>query len=78
MDYIWYPAYRSAMLETDKLRMRARLSFAEREMVARLRVIAQDHGGTPEERNALAHALTGIKNLRAEVNGWDSQSDNVA
>ena len=78
MDYSWYPAYRSAILETDKPRMRARLLFAEQEMVARLRVLAQDSGGTPEERYALAHALTGIMNLRAEVNDWNSRSDSDA
>lgn len=78
MDYIWYPAYRSAILETNKPKMRARLLFAEQEMVARLRVLVRDSGGTSEERNALAHALTGIKNLRAEVNDWDSQLDSDA
>ena len=70
MDYSWYPSYRDAILETDKDRMPARLLVAEQQMVARLRVLSQDHGGTAEERQAIADALNGIKSLRSEIAGW--------
>lgn len=66
-NYTWYASYREAILETDRPKMRAQLLFAEKEMVQRLRVLSQDHGGTAEERQALADALNGIKNLRAEI-----------
>jgi hypothetical protein len=75
MDYTWYPAYRSALLETDKPKIRARLLIAEEEIVARLRVLSQDHGGTTEERLAIAKALSGIKTLRTEVNDWKVEND---
>jgi hypothetical protein len=78
MDYIWYPAYRAAILETEKPKMRARLLIAEQEMIDRLRVFAMDGGGTAEERHALAHALTGIKQLRSEVDDWNKQKDSDA
>jgi hypothetical protein len=74
MNYNWYPAYREAMLETDQPKMRARLLFAEQEMVERLLVLSQDHGGTPEERQAIANALLGIKNVRTETGTWKRSS----
>jgi hypothetical protein len=79
MDYIWYPAYREAILETNPPRIRARLVIAERKLVDRLRVLSQDHGGTDEERKAMVDALNGIKNLRTEIAGWKrSSGTNVA
>jgi hypothetical protein len=75
MDYTWYPAYRSALLETDKPKIRARLLIAEEKIVARLRVLSQDHGGTTEERLAIAKALSGIKGLRTEVTDWKVEND---
>lgn len=74
MDYSWYPSYRDAILETDTERMPARLLVAEQQMVARLRVLSQDHGGTAEERQAIADALNGIKSLRSEIAGWKRDS----
>lgn len=78
MEYSWYQSYRSAVLETDKPKMKARLLIAEYEMVARLRILAQNGGGRLEEREALADALNGIKTRRIEVNAWKGQSDSDA
>lgn len=75
MIYSWYPAYREAMLETDQPKMRGRLLLAEKKMVDRLRVLVQDHGGTAEEREALARALTSIKNLRTEMSQGNQRSE---
>ena len=77
MDYTWYPAYREAILETDQSKMRARLLIAEKKMVDRLRILSQDHGGTDEERKAIADGLNGIKNLRTETAGWKRTSTDV-
>ena len=78
MDYTWYPTYRSAILETDKLKIWLRLLIAEQEIVARLRVLVQDSGGTPEEREAMADALNCIKNLRTEIRDWKPSLDSDA
>lgn len=79
MDYSWYPSYREAILETDQPKMQARLLIAEKNLVDRLRVLSQDHGGTVEERQAIADALNGIKSLRSEIAEWKhSSSTDVA
>jgi hypothetical protein len=36
-------------------------------------VLSMDHGGTPEERQAIADALNGMKALRTEIVGWQTQ-----
>ena len=36
-------------------------------MIARLRILAQDHCGTEEERNAIADALNTIKDRRTRL-----------
>lgn len=74
MNYPWYETYRAAVLETDQPTIRARLLIAEQSLVKRLRVLSQDHGGTVEERQAIANALNTIKNLRAEMAGWKRPS----
>lgn len=69
-EYIWYEAYKAAILETDWTKMRERLQEAESEISKRQHVLSMDHGGTPEERQAIADALNGMKNLRTEVAEW--------
>jgi hypothetical protein len=36
-------------------------------------VLSQDHGGTPEERQAIANALNALGTLRTEVDDWQSR-----
>jgi len=69
--YIWYESYRAAVLETDWVKMMPkRIQAAESAIQERQRVLSLDHGGTPEERQAMANALSGMKGLRREVADW--------
>lgn len=70
--HAWQESYRAAVLETDWTRILVRIQEAESAMVERRRVLSLDHGGTPEERHALAAALGGLKVLRGEVSEWNS------
>lgn len=72
-EYIWHDAYKSAILETDWTKMQERLQAAESEIRKRQHVLSMDHGGTPEERQAIADALNGMKTLRTEVAEWQTQ-----
>lgn len=67
MPHPWYEAYKSAILETDWTRIEGRLRSAELEIQERQHVLSLDHGGTPEERHAIADALNGIRVLRTEL-----------
>ena len=73
MTYVWYEAYKTAVLETDWTTMPARLEAAESEISKRQHVLSMDHNGTPEERQAIADALNGTKCLRMEVSEWQTQ-----
>ena len=66
----WHESYRAALLETDWTKMQERLQAAESEIRERKRVLSMDHGGTPEENQAIADALKGMKSLQAEVAEW--------
>jgi hypothetical protein len=72
-EYIWFDAYKSAILETDWSKMEERLQVAESEIRKQQHVLSMDHGGTPEERQAIADALNGITVLRTEVAQWQTQ-----
>jgi hypothetical protein len=80
MTQTWQEAYRVAILETDWTRMQERLQTAESEIVKRRHVFSMDHGGTPEERQAIADALRGMEGLRIEVDEWQNRqvSDDTA
>ena len=67
MTYDWYEAYKIAVLETEWSTMPARLEAAEDVIHERQRMLSMDHGGTLEERQAIAAALSGIRNLKAET-----------
>jgi len=73
MTYTWYESYRAAVLETDWTKMQERLQVADHEIHERQRVLSLDHGGTPEERQAIADALNGLKVLRKESAPWQTQ-----
>ena len=61
------------MLETDWTKMQERLKSAECAIKQRQHVLSMDHGGTPEERQAIADALNSMKCLRTEVGEWQKQ-----
>jgi hypothetical protein len=70
MTNIWYESYRAAVLETDWTKIQKRMRAAESEIRKRRNTLLMDHGGTPEERQALADALNSMKGLRREVALW--------
>lgn len=73
MTYNWHESYRAALLETDWTRMQERVKAAEADISERQRVLSMDHGGTPEERQAIADAINGMKVLRKEAAEWQHQ-----
>jgi hypothetical protein len=73
MTHTWYESYMAAILETDSTKVQERLQAAEREIHDRQRVLSLDHGGTREERQAIADALHGITHLKTEVSDWQRQ-----
>jgi hypothetical protein len=73
VTYIWYEAYKSAVLETDWTKMQERLQSAESAIQERQHVLSMDHGGTPEERQAIADALNSMKALRKDAVEWQNQ-----
>ena len=73
MTHNWYDSYKAAILETDWTKMQERLQAAEGEIRERQHVLSLDHGGTPEERQAIAEALNGITHLKIEASDWLKQ-----
>jgi hypothetical protein len=80
MTQTWQEAYRAAILETDWTHILERLQTAQSEIRKRQYVFSMDHGGTPEERRAIAGALRGMEALRTEVTEWQTRkvSDDAA
>jgi hypothetical protein len=75
MTYSWYKSYKAAILETDWTTTPERLRSAELEIFARQRILSLDHGRSREERQAIAEALRGIRQIRTDVSDWQiSQS----
>ena len=73
MSYIWYDSYKAVVLETDWTKMHDRIQSAESKIHDRQRVLSEDHGGTPQERQAIANALSGMRTLRTEIADWQSR-----
>jgi hypothetical protein len=69
----WFESYRSALLETDWLKLPERIQIAESALHERQRVLSADHGGTPEERQAIVDALTGLAVLWKEATEWQAR-----
>ena len=68
--YNWHEAYKSALLETDWTKIQDRILASEAALHDRKRELALDHGGTPEERQAIESSLNGLKVLRKDVAIW--------
>jgi hypothetical protein len=69
-SYSWRESYRAAVLETDWTKMQERVQTAESEIHQRRLVLAQDHGGTVEEREALVNAMSALRILRTDAASW--------
>jgi hypothetical protein len=70
----WKELYQAAILETDWSRIEGRIQAADSAMRARLHEFSVDHGGTPEENQAIADAVDGLTVLRREVAVWRSKA----
>jgi hypothetical protein len=70
MEHNWEDSYHAAILETDCSKMEERLQTADAAIKARLHEFSLDHGGTPEENQAIIKAVAGLNILRKEVANW--------
>ena len=68
--YRWHAFYEAAVLETDWSRMEERIRAAESAIRERLQAFSLDHGGTPEENQAIVDTLNRLNALRADVASW--------
>ena len=71
--YDWQKLYRDAVLETDWSKIEEHIEAAESAIDQRLREFSLDHGGTPEENQAIEDALHGLNTLRKDVVAWRSE-----
>jgi hypothetical protein len=72
-DYSWRESFMRALLEADWKKMEERIQAAQSEIQERQRLFAEDHGGTAEERQAIADAINSLKVLRRDAAGWQNQ-----
>jgi hypothetical protein len=63
----WEKLYQAAILETDWSKIERRIQSADSAISARLHDFSVDHGGTPEEKQRIQDALSGLSVLRREV-----------
>jgi hypothetical protein len=66
-DHIWEELYKAAVLESDDEKLHKRIYAAKAAIDARLHEMQLDHGGAPEERQAISDALHGLTVLRSEL-----------
>jgi hypothetical protein len=63
----WKNLYHVAILETDWSKIEGRIQAANSALNARLHEFSLNHGGTPEENQAIRGALNALSVLRDEV-----------
>jgi hypothetical protein len=66
-DYVWQGSYQAAILETDDNKLPNSLEAAKAAIDNRIHELQTDHGGTPEEWQAITDALGGLNVLRREL-----------
>jgi CheY-like chemotaxis protein len=69
--YVWEGLYEAAILETDDAKLPQHIRAAKAAIDMRLQEMQRDHGGAPEERQAIADALSGLNVLRTR--GWKTR-----
>jgi len=74
VNYKWSEAYKAALLETDWTKMDERLQAIDEALQERKQEFALDHGGSPEENQAIDDAVRGLKVLRRDAATWRTQS----
>ena len=70
----WQVLYATALLETDWSKIDAKIQAAENSISARLHEFSMNHGGTPEENQAIEDALNGLNGLRKDVAAWQQSN----
>ena len=71
--YKWIEPYKAALLETDWSKMQERIETAETVLRQRKHEFDLNHGGTPEENQAIADAMRGLAVLRSDLVKWSEQ-----
>ena len=71
--YKWIEPYKAALLETDWTKMQERIETAEAALRERKQEFDLNHGGTPEENQAIADAMRGLAVLRNDSIKWSEQ-----
>jgi len=74
VKYGWQELYATAILETDWSKIEEKIEVAENGIRARLHEFSLNHGGTPEENQAIQDALHGLETLRNEVAVWSKRA----
>jgi hypothetical protein len=72
-DFVWQELYRAALIETDDKNLSSRLQASMAAIDARLQEMQQQHGGTPEERQAISDTLAGLNVMRRELANRSSE-----
>jgi hypothetical protein len=72
--YQWHDVYKAAVLETDWSKMEERILAAEFAIREREKAFPVDHGGTPEERQAIVDAMRSLTVLRADAASWSGRN----
>ena len=68
--YGWQELYATALFETDWSKIEEKIRVAENGIRTRLHEFSMNHGGTPEENQAIEDALNGLNVLRKDVAAW--------
>jgi hypothetical protein len=78
-DDVWQELYKAAVLEADDEKLQERIQAAKAAIDARLHQLQLDHGGAPDERQAISDALAGLNVLRSELeaSSHDAGSSNA-
>jgi hypothetical protein len=69
-EHSWVQTYHDALLETDWTKIREKIESAEVAIRVRRHEFSLNHGGTPEENQAIEDALNALNVLRKEVATW--------
>jgi hypothetical protein len=72
----WEQLYNVAVLESDwtTAKIDERIEAAEAAIKGRLHEFSLNHGGTPEENQAIIDVANRLANLREEVKAWRSST----
>jgi len=78
MEQSWVEFYHAAVLETDWSKLEGEILAAEAAIKGRLHEFSLNHGGTPEENQAITDALHSLKVLRTELASWSLRKEKNA